>query len=332
MTCSCCEKRVEQALLKVPGVGFAQARYQDGSVEVEITESTSLDACRAALAAANYPLVEAGEKVVRRRILTIALAIIAAIVGFLVLQGTSVFNIFPAVSTQMTLPLLFLTGVATSVHCVAMCGGIAISQTTRIKPAANAAAAGSVQQVRRMPLTTLKPGLLYNLGRVISYTLIGGLVGALGSVIALTIEIRALLLLIAALFMLVMGLTLLGAFTPLRALVPQLPRSVGERLGGLTQGRGPLVVGFLNGFLPCGPLQTMQLYALTTGSFIMGALSMLAFSLGTAPLLFVLGALNSLLNQRFARAMTMVSATLVLMLGLSMLANSLSLFGIVIPL
>jgi sulfite exporter TauE/SafE len=93
-------------------------------------------------------------------------------------------------------------------------------------------------------------------------------------------------------------------------------------------GRGPFIVGLLNGLMPCGPLQAMQLYALSTGSVIMGAASMFVFSAGTVPLMFALGAVNSVLNARFSRVMTTVSAVLVLVLGLAMLTNALALLGI----
>jgi sulfite exporter TauE/SafE len=210
-----------------------------------------------------------------------------------------------------------------------MCGGIAISQTTKKTPLAPAAPRAQGERLLTRP--NLQPSLLYNLGRVISYTVIGAVVGAVGSAFSVSIGLRGALLLVAALFMLLMGATLLGLFAPLRRFVPHLPRGFSAGIGRMTAGRGPLVVGLLNGFLPCGPLQTVQLYALSAGSFIMGAASMLAFSLGTVPLLFFLGAANTLLNERFTRIMATVSAALVLTLGFAMLANALGLFGVVIP-
>jgi hypothetical protein len=92
-------------------------------------------------------------------------------------------------------------------------------------------------------------------------------------------------------------------------------------------GNGPLVVGLLNGLMPCGPLQTMQIYALSTGSPVAGALSMLLFSLGTVPLMFGLGALSSALSQRFTHNVMTVGAALIVLLGLSMLSQGMSLSG-----
>jgi len=79
--------------------------------------------------------------------------------------------------------------------------------------------------------------------------------------------------------------------------------------------------------MPCGPLQAMQLYALGTGSFIAGSLSMLAFSLGTVPLLFAFGALGSLLSSKFSKNMIKASAMLVIVLGFVMVTRGVAFTG-----
>ena len=83
--------------------------------------------------------------------------------------------------------------------------------------------------------------------------------------------------------------------------------------------------------MPCGPLQSMQLYALSTGSPIKGAMSMLLFSLGTVPLMFGLGAISSLLSKKFTHKMMTVSAVLVVVLGVSMFSSGMSLSGFSLP-
>jgi plastocyanin domain-containing protein len=83
--------------------------------------------------------------------------------------------------------------------------------------------------------------------------------------------------------------------------------------------------------MPCGPLQAMQLYALSTGSPLKGALSMLLFSLGTVPLMFGLGALSSLLSKKFTQKMMQVSAMLVIILGIVMFQNGMGLSGLMLP-
>jgi plastocyanin domain-containing protein len=88
------------------------------------------------------------------------------------------------------------------------------------------------------------------------------------------------------------------------------------------------MVGLLNGLMPCGPLQTMQLYALGTGSFVAGAFSMLLFSLGTVPLMFAFGAISSILSSKFTKKLMWVSAALVMVLGVIMVGRGFSQSGI----
>jgi len=75
----------------------------------------------------------------------------------------------------------------------------------------------------------------------------------------------------------------------------------------------------------------MQLYALSTGSALRGALSMLAFSLGTVPLMLALGLMGSLLSRRAAGRLTAIGAALVAVMGVAMIGNGLAKGGLALP-
>ena len=108
--------------------------------------------------------------------------------------------------------VLFLVGLLTSIHCVAMCGGINMSQcVSYTKQGDNAAA-------------KIKPSLMYNAGRVISYTIVGGIVGAIGSVISFSGWARGVVAVLSGIFMVVMGLSMLGIFPWLNKITPRMPR------------------------------------------------------------------------------------------------------------
>ena len=107
-------------------------------------------------------------------------------------------------------------------------------------------------------------------------------------------------------------------------------RPYGPVTGRTLQGR-PFIVGIHNGFMPCGPLQSMWIVALAGGSSFAGAFSMLLFSLGTVPLMLGLGSLVSLLRKRFNSGVMSVGAVLVVVLGLSMLSQGGSLSGLLTP-
>jgi sulfite exporter TauE/SafE len=193
-----------------------------------------------------------------------------------------------------------------------MCGGINLSQC-----------------IPQTGGTPVRSSLLYNVGRVLSYTAIGGIVGALGSVITLSGAFKGIVQLIAGVFMVIMGINMLGIFPWLRRLQPQLPKGL-SRIVSRAKGKNnsPFIVGLLNGLMPCGPLQAMQLFALSTGSAVAGALSMLLFSLGTVPLMFGVGALSSLLSKKFTSKVMTAGAVLVTVLGLTMFTQGASLSGL----
>jgi plastocyanin domain-containing protein len=143
-------------------------------------------------------------------------------------------------------------------------------------------------------------------------------------------------LLLAGIFMLVMGINMLGLFPSLRRFIPRLPTFLTQKISSQQSGRGPLVVGILNGFMPCGPLQAMQLYALSTGSPLRGGISMFLFCAGTIPLMFALGAAGGVLSgvkgQAFSRRVMQVGAVLIAAMGLTMFANGWNLAGLNSPL
>jgi hypothetical protein len=132
--------------------------------------------------------------------------------------------------------------------------------------------------------------------------------------------------------MVIMGVNMLGIFPWLRRFNLHMPRFFAGKIEAeKDSGKGPLYVGLLNGLMPCGPLQAMQLYALSTGSPLTGAVSMLLFSLGTVPLMFGLGALSSVLSKKFTHRMMTVGAVLVAVLGLSMFLQGWNLSGFSLP-
>ncbi|MDR0347233.1 MAG: sulfite exporter TauE/SafE family protein [Coriobacteriales bacterium] len=275
-------------------------------------------------------------------ILALAIFVLAQYFGI-----NRAFSAFPVVSEGMGYFMIFIIGLFTSLHCVAMCGGINLSQTLSRTPSTSQAPPTSPSARGRKPaapttpatpatsaspLVLLRPSLLYNLGRVVSYTLVGGLIGALGSVIAFDGFFKGVIQLAAGVFMVIMALILLGIFPWLRQFNITLPRALSRFMDEQRErSKSPLVIGLLNGLMPCGPLQAMQLYALSTGSALLGALSMFAFVLGTVPLMFGLGLLGSLLTRRFREIATTAGAVLITILGFFMFSTGWNLSGLPSP-
>ena len=266
-----------------------------------------------------------------------SLLVLAAIGATLLLAHalglTDVFLAFPTVGSATTYPALFVVGLFTSLHCVAMCGGLNLGQslvytTETRRPSGAASPSGTAH--KKKALQALHPNALYNLGRLISYTAIGGLLGLLGSAFALSAQARAVIGVAAGAFMVAMGLTLMGILRP-GVLSKLLPKKVVRKVASATatlRQRGPFLLGLVNGLMPCGPLQAMQVYAVATGSAAVGALSLFAFCLGTAPLMFVAGSVITALKARWRRGLMRVGGAMLVVFGLVAAGNGATLLGI----
>lgn len=329
MSCTGCEHIIEKALKELDGVIDVNASFSKNTVTVVYDgEKINYAKIRSAVKKAGYTIEKVtitasdksvGEKEKSLSPLQFIGIIIILLAAYLIIDNTVGFNFIPEVTSSMGYGVLFVVGLLTSLHCVAMCGGINMSQCISQN--------GSAQGTK----ANLKPSLLYNLGRVTSYTIIGGIVGSIGSVISFSGWARGLIAILSGIFMVIMGLSMTGIYPWVNKITPRLPRIFREKAGSASRGRGPYIVGLLNGLMPCGPLQAMQLYALGTGSFMLGASSMFFFSLGTLPLMFGLGAVITMLGSKFTKNMIKVSAVLVVVLGIAMLSRGLVLSNITLP-
>ena len=207
--------------------------------------------------------------------------------------GFNIFNFIPNIDSSITYGMLFITGVLTSIHCISMCGAINLITSLNTKK-------------------SIKRPLLYNLGRVISYSLLGGFVGLLGSLFSINKYVSGVLIILVSLTMLYYSLSIMGVF-----------RIKNLNIGLKKKSRNPFIIGLLNGFMPCGPLQAMQLYALSTGSFITGFLSMFLFSLGTVPLMLFVSTVVNFLNNKKRTSLSRIAPALILVLSLLMLNRGL---------
>lgn len=338
MTCVNCENKIEQKLKETKGIQSVTVSYNKGSATVtfyeeqikeeeiiEIVEALGYQVLQKDVRGNIKKGNESSEKkdtilqIVGTLVFMIALSILLKLFGV-----STIFNQFPQVEETMGYGMLFFIGLLTSVHCIGMCGGIHLSQCLSYERKESSI---DGQKQHKSRWAVFYPSFLYNAGRVLSYTVIGGIVGGLGSVVSFSGAGKGLIQLIAGVFMVIMGLNMLHIFPWLRKLNPRMPKFFALKINQKKRNTGPFYIGILNGLMPCGPLQAMQLYALSTESPIKGAFSMFLFSIGTVPLMFGFGALSSLLSQKFTKKVMKVGAVFVVVLGISMFQNGWSLSG-----
>lgn len=320
MTCINCQNKIQKALKNTKGVVSAVVSYSSGTADIEYDETkTSVEKLVRVVENLDYEVLSSGEKKTGIVNSLGILVIIAAL--YYLLQSFGLLNkLVPSklADTGMGYGMLFVIGLITSVHCIAMCGGIGLSQSLPTKGESKG----------------LLPAILYNLGRVCSYTAIGfvlGLIGFLigGTEIGMPTMLQAVLKIVAGLVMVVMGINMLGIFPWLRRFSIHSPLALAKVIGEKRRtAKAPFIIGLLNGVMPCGPLQAMWIVALASASPVAGALSMFMFSLGTVPLMLGLGSMVSLLGKKFTNQVMKVGAILVVVLGLAMFTQGTVLSGV----
>ena len=327
MTCIGCQSTIEKGLKQLEGVKSVKVGYRTGNAEI-IYDSDLLSSgeIKAAVCRLGYSVSEDEASGNVKRTILIAVSILAL---FIILEYFGILNLLvpsQLADSTMGFGMLFVIGLISSVHCIAMCGGINLSQCLPRE---------AEDQISTKKMRDFVPVFLYNLGRVISYTAIGFILGLAGMILSGSAngEIPALfqgiVKIAAGIFMIGAGLNMLELFPLLRRVSVTMPSFFrGSIDNAAVRSKQPLVVGLLTGLMPCGPLQSIQLVALASENPLLGALSMLVFSIGTVPLMFGLGSLVSVLGRTFFHTVTTVGSVLVVVMGLAMLSQGGNLSGL----
>ena len=251
---------------------------------------------------------------------TYAIPIAAAFVAlFIVLQKLGIVNLIT--TSNVTYGTAFVIGLIASVStCMAVVGGLVLSMS------ANFAKEGD----------KVRPQVLFHTGRLVSFFVLGGVIGLLGSAFQLGATGTFVLSLLVGVVLLVLGINLLEVFPWMKKVQPTMPEFIGRRvlaLRTLNHTLTPILLGAATFILPCGFTQSMQIYALSTGSFWTGAFTMTAFALGTLPVLGLLS-FSSLGIKSKTQSGTFFKAAglVVIFFGLFNIINSLVAAGIINPL
>lgn len=234
---------------------------------------------------------------------------------FFLLQKSEILNF--GIGGQITPVTSFVIGLIASVSsCLAIVGGLVLSLSAKIS---------------QDNVSDTKTFILFHTGRLVSFAVLGGVLGAVGSAIGINFTLTAILGILASLVMLLLGLNLVGIFAKNRIALPSGLFNFFRRIEHKTF--TPLILGFATFFLPCGFTQSMQVSALGSGSFTSGLFIMLAFALGTLPMLLLLSfGSASFAHGKHAPLFFKSAGVVVIGLGLFALLAGLAGLGIINPL
>ncbi len=325
MHCASCVVLTESELSDVPEVSRVKASLKHRTVEVtgdfgdKTPEHVAKD-LSSILEPHGYTLsVEKKTHVATWSDFKIAIPVAAAFIAFfIILQKLGIVNLVSG--TNVGYGTAFVVGLIASVStCMAVVGGLVLSMSANF--------AKENDKVR--------PQVLFHVGRLVSFFVLGGVIGAVGSAFQLGVTGTFVLSLLVALIMLILGLNLLDVFPWAKKLQPMMPTFIGKHVHGLKNMNHtltPLIVGVATFFLPCGFTQSMQIYTLGAGSFWTGAFIMSAFALGTLPVLALLSFSSLGIHTKARSGIFFKTAGLVvLFFGVFNLINSLVVIGLIPP-
>lgn len=325
MHCSACEMLTERGLKQHPKVIMVKSSLETTRVEIEgdfgeMSELEILKELSPLLDGKGYELsIEKPKKVVKWNDFLYAFPIAFAFIGvFLLLQKMGIVNLVNA--SDVSYGTAFMVGIIASLStCMALVGGLVLSMS------ANFAKEGE----------KVRPQVLFHVGRIVSFFVLGGVIAMIGSTFKLGVTGTFVLGMVVGMVMLILGLNLLDIFSFTKKLQPSMPKFISNKamsVGNFTNTVTPVLVGIATFFLPCGFTQAMQIYSLSTGSFMSGALTMLFFALGTLPVLALVSFSSFSIQDSTKAGIFFKSAGLVvIMFALFNIINSLVAAGYIAP-
>lgn len=243
---------------------------------------------------------------------------LGVILLFIILQKIGIINLVDA--SNMTYGTSFIIGIIASLSsCAAVVGGLLLSMSATFAKEGD----------------KMKPQLLFHAGRLISFFILGGVIGVLGSAFTLSTMMSFILSVVIGIVMLVLGINLLDVFHFTKRFQPAMPKFVSKHVFGISKWNHaitPFLVGIVTFFLPCGFTQSMQIYTLSTGSFLSGGLTMLIFALGTLPVLALISFSSfSIKNNSKSGIFFKTAGLIVIVFALYNLISSLVVVGVLPP-
>lgn len=328
MHCQSCEVLLTEELEALPDVQKADVSLRTKTATITAKHMPPHVAVERAIKAAGYeigydekPAVSKDKRVYKDvAIGFVVVAILLVLFTKLGLGNVANVNMSGASVGLVALMIGLTAGFST---CMALIGGLVLGISSR----------HAEKHPTATPMQKFRPHLFFNLGRIVSFIVLGGVIGALGAAFQLKGSLLGLLTIGVGLVMLMLGLQLTGVFPRLKGSL-SLPSGIGKLIGiKKHEGReyshkDSFMLGTATFFLPCGFTQAMQLFAVSTGSWVSGALIMGMFAVGTAPGLLSIGGLTSVVKGVFAQRFFRVVGVVVVAMAFINLSNGYNLLGL----
>lgn len=319
--CASCKILIEDVLNEQENIQSAKVDLEKETLEIETTRTESAEELakilNSKISPNGYQLsVEKSSTInTKNDILWQAIPVgLFLLVLFFWLQKSGILNF--GLDGKTTPTTSFIIGLVASVSsCLAIVGGLVLSLSAKISQ-------DNVSDTKNI--------VLFHVGRIVSFAALGGVLGMAGRAVGINFAFAAILGIIASLVMLFLGLNLMGIFEKSKITLPAGIFNFLRKIEHKTL--TPLIIGFSTFFLPCGFTQSMQVVAFSSGSFLSGMMIMLAFALGTLPVLSLLSFGSvSFAQSKYAPLFFKSAGVLVVGLGIFALLSGLAGLGIIKP-
>lgn len=267
----------------------------------------------------------------------IGLITFAVILVALQNQGDQALAIGAGTGFSGRIMVAFVTGLTTGgLSCLAVQGGLLASSLAHqieqdyLEQSTQLTKRGNKKSLPKKRSSTALPILLFLIAKLVAYTLLGVLLGWLGSFLTLSPLTRAFLMIAIGVFMIGNALRMFNVHPIFRYFSIEPPKFITRYIRRTSKGTDtftPIFLGALTVFIPCGVTQAMMAAALATGSPLTGAAMMFAFVLGTSPVFFIVAYLTTELGSRLEKFFMRFVAVTVLILGLVTLDGGLNVMG-----
>lgn len=327
MHCASCEILIEKKLLSIGGVKSVEAKADKGEVLIEyVGKRPKMEMLNSILRKENYVFfdqpVERENSLKKNNPLKIFLISALFIGGFLYLYKSGLSG-WVNVSSKSSLPAFFALGLIAGVSsCAALVGGMVLSMSKQWL---------EIYSDRKSTLEKLQPHIMFNTGRVVSFAVLGVILGVIGSRLQISLGFTSFLIIVVSIVMFFLALQMLGV-KGLRKFQFTLPKFVTRYIADETNFKGrymPFVMGAFTFFLPCGFTITAQGMALLSGNPVQGGLIMALFALGTTPALLLIGfsAVKFSSRPHLSYQFSKIAGVLILFFAIFNVNNQLNVLG-----
>lgn len=293
MTCVSCENLISEDINKIVGVDKVSVSHKTQIAQVyfskQIPDNQEIIKTIEKLGyEASESPIEKNTKKIKATPSQWAWSIFVVFCIYLVYRYISWLGIFDWIkidSKNIGYGAAFLIGIVASMStCLAVVGAVVMSFGAKYKSVGDKFS------------KNVKPHLLFHAGRIGGFFLLGGLLGVLGNFVQFSPSVLSIFTILIAIVLFWLALNILGFLPSMTTLGIHMPKSsmnVWQKLKKSEHAMAPILLGAFTFFLPCGFTQSMQLFAVSSGSFWIGALTLAFFALGTSPILFSIGMASS---------------------------------------